>query len=301
MGRHYTQWIQSILNSASGLSVIELLMAATISLTVLGLALSVTLSSNKVYREDQARTALNQNLRVAMDILGANIREAGERLPPNFPAIEIINGDDGAPDELMIRRNVLDEVMPVCKKVQAGTSTNVVFVALAANPPQGCERNSQQANFDAWKAYRQAQGGEVRVYIYNPVSSAGEFFTYSEEKDDNSGLHIHRKEGKWLYDYDYGSAMYMLEERHYRLQGDLLQLVMNGDETNIQNLIFGVSDLQIQVLMQDGTTQESFTPDDPWTLMQSLEVTLSGESHLRGRVLQRTLAAQLFPRNILSN
>ncbi|RMF93696.1 MAG: hypothetical protein D6736_01335 [Nitrospinota bacterium] len=157
MGKNCIQQIRSILNSTSGLTIVELLIAATVGITVLGIALSVALSSHRVYQYDQARTALNQNLRIAIDLLSIDVLQAGERVPGTFPAIELIDGDNGAPDQLMLRQNLLDQVLPVCKRVRAGTATNVVFAALAANPPQGCERSSQQNNFDAWRNYRQNQ------------------------------------------------------------------------------------------------------------------------------------------------
>ncbi|RMF93924.1 MAG: prepilin-type cleavage/methylation domain-containing protein, partial [Nitrospinota bacterium] len=136
---------------------------------------------------------------------------------------------------------------------------------------------------------------------YNPATRQGEFFIYSDEKDDASGLHIHRKEGRWQYTYDYGSAMYILQERRYQVQDGLLQLILNGDTNNPLNVVDAIENFQVRALMQDGSIKTSFTPADSWTSLQALEVTLTGRTTVRGQEIRRTFSTRLFPRNILSN
>ena len=72
---------QYSLNCSKGFTLTELLVSLSIMGFVSGVALTVALSSHDTFETDQNRTDLNQNLRSGMDLLGNNIRQAGERLP----------------------------------------------------------------------------------------------------------------------------------------------------------------------------------------------------------------------------
>ena len=187
--------------SSRGYSILEMLVAMAIGLVITGGALALALSSRRLYEADQARTRLNQSLRASKDFLVADIRQAGERLGPNFPAIEIRNGEDlpgglpGDPDELILRRNLLDTVLRVCADVDPGLD-EIVVAAKTTPPSPACAAlpvesgESFPANLQKWSDYRVANGGLIKAYVYNPVTGEGEFFDYEDESEetDESGV-----------------------------------------------------------------------------------------------------------------
>ena len=278
------------------------MVASFVGLVVLGLATEGVLSLRRVYSHDIVGTRLTQDIRGALDLIGVNARQAGENLTMAFPAVEIVNGASGAPDEVILRRNILDEVLNVCTAITAGSADAAVFFATAGTEP-GCARSDNLANFNAWQAYRQAaEGGLVKVFAYNPGLRVGEFFDYSGETDSGSELSITRQAGSWGNDYAIGSgAIYMLEEWRFRLQGDVLQLIINADVDGALNVSFGLRDMQVRAELEDGSVLESFDQNDEWTRIAAIEVSLTAEASFAGEPMRKSLSARFFPRNVLSN
>ena len=66
--------------SSSGFSMLELLVGMTVAFVVMSAALGVALSARDLFRSDQARAGLNQDLRSAKQLLVTDLRQAGERL-----------------------------------------------------------------------------------------------------------------------------------------------------------------------------------------------------------------------------
>jgi len=287
---------------------VELLVAMVVTTVVLAGALSVTLSSRKIYEADQGRTDVNQNLRAALDLIGIDLRQAGERLPADFPALEIVDGTDGAPDTLIVRRNLMSSVLPVCEQIDAGsTSDEVRVVDTGASPPQGCDpvpddnADGWPDNIEVWRDYRDAHGGSIRAYIYNPVSHQGEFFVYDGEGATDD--HFNRGDsGGWQNTYLVTEMcrVYVVEERSFRLGQDVLQYVPSDDPENPINLVDHMTDFQIRAIFADGSVQDSFSAADAWDDLRAIEVTVSGEAQVRQKTVSRTLSARYFPRNILS-
>ncbi len=65
----------------------EVLVALALVTVLTGSALALALSSRGVYTTDLNRTTLNQNLRIGMDLVGVDVRQAGQQLPDDVPAI----------------------------------------------------------------------------------------------------------------------------------------------------------------------------------------------------------------------
>src|SRR5690606_12792998 len=129
----------------SGFTLVELMVAAGIGLGLLAATAGVVLSNRGLFNIDMVRTRLNQNLRSSLDIIGMNVREAGENLPGSFPAVELINGND-EPDELVLRRNLVDEVLKLCVVIDIGTAAPFIFAIPGTT--QGCTYDDQQVNYD---------------------------------------------------------------------------------------------------------------------------------------------------------
>lgn len=297
MERRYTLWKQFLQSSDSGFTIVELLVASTLGLGVMGLVLASTLSNRNVFKYDMVRTQMNQDLRGTMDILGMNIREAGENLPPTFPAVLIVDGASGTPDELVLRRNLMDEVLKVCQPITTGT--NVYFASGGAS---GCSYGGNTSNYTAWQNYRNAQGGTAEVYVYNSSTRLGEWFSYDGEIDSGTEYIATASDGTWVNTYDaVASAVYVLEEWRFLLNGDVLQLVIDGDTANPVNVAFGIDDFQITAKLQGAVTQTSFTETDGWIEIESLDVHLEATDSFRGDPVSVSLDGEFFPRNVLSN
>jgi hypothetical protein len=231
-----------------------------------------------------------------------DIREAGENLVAAFPAVEIIDGADGASDRLIVRRNLFSEVLSLCQQVDAGSATTQLVYATAGSVA-GCVLSGQDHNHNVWKNYRLANGGSVKAFLYDSAARVGEFFDYGNEVRTYTSYSIIRTNaGTWSHTYPAASsAIYLLEEWDYSMSGDLLRLIQNRDTGNALNVAFGITDFQVTARMQDGTERASFAPTDPWTSIQTLRLDLSGSEKHAGGAINRTERVSFAPRNILSN
>jgi prepilin-type N-terminal cleavage/methylation domain-containing protein len=296
-----------------GFTLVEILVALGIASLLLGVILSTTLGHRRLYVLDQNRTAANQNLRAALDILIADLRQAGERLPLDFPAVEVRNNGT----ELVLRRNLFDFVLSLCDR--NGISGNQDNIPVAdRNPPRNAsteyieacrfrdeDRNGFDDRIDAWRNYRCGLDGDpacqtgngrevVRVYIHDPSTGMGEWFDYDGE--DRSGVHIHRgNRDRWQTSYGPLSRLYILEERRYFLSGTALNLAENGGEG--RGLVGDVVSLQIKARAGNSTYTNFPSAGVSWTSLEYVEVTV--KSRL-GNV-ERALSTQAVPRNVFSH
>ena len=256
-----------------GLTVVELLVAATLAVIVIALALSMVLSSRNVFSLDRARTNVNQNLRSAMDIVTADIRQAGERVGPSVPAITVDKSSTGG-DTLILQRNLLDTTLPVCKDISAGSSADAVVVADASissthpNPNAACKGKAKgqwaagaQSAIAAWEAYRQTNGvpnansagkKAFQAYIYDPQTGQGEYFYV--DATDSSLMHIHRENGYGAWKHSYKASdqafVYVKDQRTYSLDtaNHVLQLTVNDGTP--QNVVAGLYSFNVNAYMQ---------------------------------------------------
>jgi type IV pilus assembly protein PilW len=289
-----------------GLTLVELLVALAVGMVIAVTALTLALGARRIYDADEARTSLNQQLGGTMTMLVADIRQAGERLGGDFPALEILDGASGAPDQLILRRNLDQTVLRVCSDTSAPDLE--IDIAQTSSPVQGCavvpddDGDGWPENLQAWRAYRQAAGGSVRAYIYNPVTGQGEFFDYVAE--DAGNYRIRANSGtSWSYSYPVNQLcrLYLLEERRYRLSGDMLQIELNGDPATPLRLAAGFDDFQASALFQDFSEQDSLGPADGWADLRAVRLELSGTARHGGELLRRSWTNEVMPRNVLSN
>ncbi len=294
-------------SSSAGFSLVELLVAMVILLLIMAAGLTISMSSRTTLRSDQNRTTLNQNLRSGMDLVGIDIRQAGERLPADVPALEIRDGASGAADTLVVRRNLADDVLPVCVDIASGSSTSEVTIALTSGTiPAGCDpvadTNSDgwADNLGNWRAQRIASGGTMTAYIYNPTTKLGEFFEFDGE--DATDYELDRSSsGTWTNDYlaSDSARVYVMEEREFSLSGGILEMDINGSGSPF-SLVDNVVDFQLRAIFQDGTIQTALAAADDWSNLEAIEVSLSGRSTFMDRTMDRALSSRYFPRNVLS-
>ena len=214
MNKQFIQLKQFTRDSNKGFTLLELLIALIVSSIILGLSLKLIVDQRQFFVQDQTRAQVNQNLRAPMDLVGTDIKQVGERLVGNtqLPVVKIINGGTG-PDELVLQRKVIDQVLPVCQSTISGTQSTIdVSVKGASGNCTFSDGNTNgwPDNLEQWRNSRCSkdgntvcdrtanvtndgcleQGGTDReclwAYIYDPVNKRGEFFLYAFEAPDTS-------------------------------------------------------------------------------------------------------------------
>lgn len=291
----------SSLNSDRGFTLLELLVTSFLGLVITALCLSATTVNRYNFGKDLVRLRMNQNLRGSMDLITMDGKLAGENLGQGFPALEVVNGTSGATDEIVFRRNLVNEVLPLCTTITTGSTNRNIYFAVPGNVA-GCGYSGQTQAFNSWKSYRTSNGNSVDAFIYDTATKTGEFFTYQTETDGGTSYYLTRNPVTWSHTYSVGSAaVYILEEWRYKVASNMLQVIQNRDSANPLNVSFNISDFQVVVTMQDGTTKTAFTTADPWTSISTVQVTVTGSDHYAGNTTTKTLSTQFFPRNILSS
>lgn len=317
--RRTTRSRPSSLASSSGLTVIELLIALAVAAIVLGTALALTLSSKNLFSVDRARVETNQSIRGILDIMGNDVRIAGERLNTfgssgtltahSLAAVEVVGGTD-----LYLRRNLLNEVLPLCGPLDSSiTSIPITSLDSATygfqplcNPTDPAVDGNGDGVPDAlvaWRTYRAENGPEVGAYVYTRAGGGkSDLFIYAGP--DSSASAIVRAGGTLdnAYTVENQAVILLVEERHYYLNGDVLELVINGDTDNPLRLVNGVTDFKVQVVAADGTQYADYVASGAdWASMGGVEIAITGTVRERNRDIERTLSSRYFPRNVLSN
>jgi hypothetical protein len=205
--------------SIKGFTLLELTVAAAVSLTVLGVSLGVMVEMRRSMLGDRTRIVANDNLRIASDLIGQDIKQSGERLESDnlLPGISIIPGASATdPSTLTLQRKLLTETLPLCQDIGSTTTTIDVSV-VTGSPILNCPYSYKAPtsgeltalstlkptnNLRAWRTFRCTQdgsstttasdpcttttsGSKAWAYIYDPGNKRGEFFQYSLEESGN--------------------------------------------------------------------------------------------------------------------
>lgn len=92
-------------NSESGFSLLEVSIAAMLTVGIMGMVFSLMNRNQQVFFTETNVTDMNQNMRTAFDLLTRDVQSAGMGLPRvngSFAAIFYTNGANGAPDTIMM-------------------------------------------------------------------------------------------------------------------------------------------------------------------------------------------------------
>jgi type IV pilus assembly protein PilW len=297
-------WKLFIQNSSKGLTLIELIVSLLIGAILLSLTLSLLVSNRKLYVEDIARTEVNQNLRATLDIIGTDLKQAGERITEeNFPVLEIKNSSD-----LTIRLNLALPILRTCENINSGSSTNSIPIVCA----------NTIADLQEWQAYRCSLDGvagcqgnnqeRVRAFIHDGNGN-GEYFTYSSENTTNLSINRFNDGSLWLNNYSNNSTLYVLEEHRYQLVNNILKLTIDGNKN--LNVVNGIQSFEVKaslpsLTIETGTFPYTHTDGNVyrWWKLQSVKVNIQAKDPSPGayQISQTKLniTGQFFPRNSLS-
>ncbi len=92
-------------NRETGFSLVEVMLAAFLTIGLLGVVFALTSRNQKIYFSESGVTEMNQNVRSVVDLLSRDIQSAAMGLPRvngSFAAIYYQNGASGAPDQILI-------------------------------------------------------------------------------------------------------------------------------------------------------------------------------------------------------
>jgi hypothetical protein len=148
-----------------GFTLLELAVASAVALAILGASLGMLTEQRRWVISDQTRASANDNLRLASDLIGQDIKQAGERLEANaqLGGVSIIAGASGAPSTLILQRQLLQETLPVCQSIGAGTASTSIDVSVLNGTIGGTDYGPAVAN--CTYSYSAPSGGEVSTTL----------------------------------------------------------------------------------------------------------------------------------------
>jgi hypothetical protein len=119
-----------------GITTLELIVASVVALGILSIVLGAISEQRRQVLGDRTRAGVNDNLRIASDMIGQDVKQAGELLEADFnlPGVSIIPGaNTGDPSTLVLQRQLLAQKLPVCQSITAGTATNAIDISVVSN------------------------------------------------------------------------------------------------------------------------------------------------------------------------
>jgi hypothetical protein len=160
-----------------GFTLLELIIAAAVSLTILGISLGLITELRRSMLGDRTRITANDNLRQASDFIGQDIKQAGERLESSnqLPGVSIVPGAAGAPSTLVLQRQLLNEILPVCQNISSGTT---IDVSVLNGPINGTDYGAAVPN--CTYSYKAPTGGELSTTLttLRPTDNLRSWRTY---------------------------------------------------------------------------------------------------------------------------
>ncbi len=278
MAKKYTKFKPHLLGldkSNKGITLSELLTGTFISLIIINLGFMGFSWCRQMYLEDQQANDVNQTVRSVFEIVGSDIRQAGEGFAedPNFPSIMVTENSGNS--EIRIRRSLLTGSLPVCRQVVSGTSEAVVVVdeteAIAGCDVIDDDNNGWPDSLDTWRDYRLSNGTIIRAFIYDGIGN-GEFFDYGGEEtfatdgstvtpapDVVASASITTGSHTWenTYEANGSSRIYLIQERRYRLQNNNLELIIDDNEDQPSSIVGNLESFQVITHIQQDLSANS--------------------------------------------
>ncbi len=164
-------------NNEKGFSLLELLVAAALTVGLMGGIFALANRNQQVFVTESSVTDLNQNVRTAVDLLTRDIQCAGMGLPVgvgNFAAIYYKNGANGAPDSiLMMNGNPSAPVATFDSRLTANTEMLLMIPSDAVRTGSGSSTTFSYTSYDkTTKPIYKIYSSDPRQYlIYDDTRS----------------------------------------------------------------------------------------------------------------------------------
>jgi prepilin-type N-terminal cleavage/methylation domain-containing protein len=140
MERKYTIYKVLTRNLNKGFTLLELLVGLIIMGLVSGLAMNAFLQASNSFNRDKKNIDTNQNLSAVLEIVGNDIRQAGEGINEgNFPSIEfdlvtatdIAAGLQSGSSKIVIRKAIAPQPLTLCQTIPANVSPLPIQLIIA--------------------------------------------------------------------------------------------------------------------------------------------------------------------------
>jgi Tfp pilus assembly protein PilW len=123
-----------------GFSLMELIIGMSITSLIAALASQALLQTQNSFTKDQQRLSNNQKTSSILEIIGREIRQAGELITDaGFPVIQVkpLTSTPGGPVSLIIYR-AFNDPLPICQTYPAGTATTGLLFAANTTTNMPC-------------------------------------------------------------------------------------------------------------------------------------------------------------------
>jgi prepilin-type N-terminal cleavage/methylation domain-containing protein len=278
-----------ILTSNKGFTLIELIVGMVITTIIGGLALIFFVNSSQMFRADKSNIETNQNLSAILDIIGNDIKQAGEQITDsNFPVVQIIPvGGNGKASKIIIRRS-LAETLPLCADIPKNTDnlTNVIVAdgtgaGTCIQTPLATPLPALPATVRAWR--------DLRCQVDNPNASPinGDYCNSNNSEvlraaisNNNGGILAFNYIGESattgsnkfqitaseklpidpIYDYNIGSPVYLIDERSYELDVSTRELKLSVNGSTPATLIKGIEKFKVSTKVYQDPTEKIIEP-----------------------------------------
>jgi prepilin-type N-terminal cleavage/methylation domain-containing protein len=127
-----------------GFTLIELLVGMTLTVVVASLAMQALVRTQSSFNEDQKKVANNQKMSSVLEVVGREIKQAGELIVESgFPIIQVKSLNAGAnKGASIIIYRALSDPISICQDYVAGTATTSFFFATDKKlPTAGVDNN----------------------------------------------------------------------------------------------------------------------------------------------------------------
>lgn len=154
------------LNRENGFSLIEVTVAALLTVGLLGVIFLLLNKNQQVFVTESSVTDMNENMRTAVDLLTREVQSAGmglPRTPGSFAAIFCVNGASGAPDSILVVNG--DPFAPVAD-VEETSNGNATLDCIP--PPElaaGAGTGTYTDNKGAVRLLYKAYSADPRFYV----------------------------------------------------------------------------------------------------------------------------------------
>ena len=155
-------------NNESGYSLLELMVAATLTVGLIGAVFALANRNQQVFVTESGVVDMNQNARTCIDLLTRDIQSAGVGLPVtagNFAAVFYTNGANSAPDSIMMING--DPFAPVADVTERAAGSAEFFLM----PPPDVAVTGSGSNAQFAYTYTDFKGNSIQKPIYKDYAT----------------------------------------------------------------------------------------------------------------------------------
>ncbi len=303
--------VRSIQYRELGFTLIETLVALGLGSIIMAMFLGYIMTQKKLYNIDSLRAQADTELSGGMDLLGIRIRQAGQGMSKDFPAVQLVNGSGSNPDRLIVRIQNSEAYFRTCKVHSSSSNNNYVSIyrATNSNNPSYCRQGTIISDYmPVWETRRVANGGTLKVFFYDDSDGDYTFFNYSSfttvGSGNNAERRMRRSSGTWSANFANGLSYALLADQwEFYMENGYLKVKQNDNTP--ENVIYGLTNFQVTLDVADATTGvvsnvNAFSYSGNWKLIRLVKVQVTATLNDQGESYQQVFNYSYYPRNILS-